>query len=239
MVTPLWFLDELAHAGSEHLDPGYVPGYDLKAGTDPADDLDVLRDLGLNESHTLVDLGAGTGTFALAAAPLCRRVIAVDVSPVMLAHLRQRAAPSGIENIECVQSGFLSYEHQGAPADFVYSRHALHHLPDFWKVIALARIAAMLKAGGIFYLRDLIFSFEPDEAGHAIEMWLANAPERAEQGWTRAELETHLCEEYSTFSWLLEPMIKHAGFAIQSVNHGALRVHSAYTCIKEYAASRG
>jgi ubiquinone/menaquinone biosynthesis C-methylase UbiE len=232
MVTPSWYFDELAHAGSEHLDPGYVPGYDHKAGTDPADDLDALRDLGLNETHTLVDLGAGTGTFALAAAPLCRHVIAVDVSPVMLAHMREKAARAEIENIECMQGGFLSYEPQGAPADFVYSRHALHHLPDFWKAVALARITAMLKTGGIFYLRDLVFSFEPDEAEHVIETWLAAAPEHAEQGWTRAELETHLREEYSTFSWLLEPMIEHAGFAIQSVNHGASRVHSAYTCIK-------
>ncbi len=232
MSTPSWFLDELAHAGSEHLDPGYAPEYDRKAGTNPADDLAVLRDLGLNETHTLVDLGAGTGAFALAAASLCRRVIAVDVSPVMLAQLRLKAAESGVKNIECVQRGFLSYEHQGAPADFVYSRHALHHLPDFWKAIALARIAAMLTTGGILYLRDLVFSFEPHEAERVIETWLASAPERSEQGWTRAELETHLREEYSTFSWLLEPMIEHAGFAIQSVNHGASRVHSAYTCIK-------
>jgi SAM-dependent methyltransferase len=150
----------------------------------------------------------------------------------MLAHMREKAARAEIENIECMQGGFLSYEHQGAPADFVYSRHALHHLPDFWKAVALARITAMLKTGGIFYLRDLVFSFEPDEAEHVIETWLAAAPEHAEQGWTRAELEMHLREEYSTFSWLLEPMIEHAGFAIQSVNHGASRVHSAYTCIK-------
>jgi len=232
MDTLSWFLDELAHAGSEHLDPGYVPGYDHKAGTDPADDLAVLRDLGLNETHTLVDLGAGTGTFALAAAPLCHRLIAVDISPVMLARLREKAAQAGIENIECVQRGFLSYEHQGAPADFVYSRHALHHLPDFWKVVALARVAGMLKVGGIFYLRDLVFSFEPDRAEHIIETWLGAAPERAEQGWTRAALETHPREEQSTFSWLPDAMIEHAGFAIQNVNHGASRVHSAYTCIK-------
>ena len=232
MARPSWFLDELAHAGSEHLDPGYVPVYDRKAETDPADDLDVLRDLGLNETHTLVDLGAGTGTFALAAAPLCRRVIVVDVSPVMLAQLRQRAAQLGIENIECVQGGFLSYDHQGAPVDFVYSRHALHHLPDFWKAVALARIATMLKTGGILYLRDLVYSFEPGEAARIIETWLANAPEHSEQGWTRAELETHLREEYSTFSWLLEPMIEQAGFSIQRINHGVSRVHSAYACIK-------
>jgi len=232
MARPSWFLDELAHAGSEHLDPGYVPVYDRKAETDPADDLDVLRDLGLNETHTLVDFGAGTGTFALAAAPLCRRVIAVDISPVMLMYLREKVTQSGIENIECVKVASLSYDHQGAPVDFVYSRHALHHLPDFWKAVALARIATMLKTGGILYLRDLVYSFEPGEAARIIETWLANAPEHSEQGWTRAELETHLREEYSTFSWLLEPMIEQAGFSIQRINHGVSRVHSAYTCIK-------
>lgn len=232
MARPSWFLDELAHAGSEHLDPGYVPVYDRKAETDPADDLDVLRDLGLNETHTLVDFGAGTGTFALAAAPLCRRVIAVDISPVMLMYLREKVTQSGIENIECVQGGFLSYDHQGAPVDFVYTRHTLHHLPDFWKAVALARIATMLKTGGILYLRDLVYSFEPGEAARIIETWLANAPEHSEQGWTRAELDTHLREEYSTFSWLLEPMIEQAGFSIQRINHGVSRVHSAYTCIK-------
>ena len=232
METPRWYLDELGHAGSEHLDTSYVPGYDRKAGTDPAEDLAVLRELGLNETHTLVDLGAGTGTFTLAAAPLCCRVVAVDVSPVMLTSLRQKAAQSGIGNIECVRHGFLSYEHQGELADFVYSRHALHHLPDFWKVIAIEHIAAILKPGGVFYLRDLIFSFEPHEAERVIESWLANAPEQAEYGWTRTELETHLREEHSTFSWLLEPMLQHAGFEIQHVQHGESRVHSAYTCIK-------
>lgn len=232
MATPSWYLDELAHAGGEHLDTAYVPGYDRKAGTDPAEDLALLRELGLSETHTLVDLGAGTGTFALAAAPFCHRVVAVDVSPVMLALLRQKAAQSGIENIEYVQRGFLAYEHQGDPADFVYSRHALHHLPDFWKALALVRIAALLKPGRVLYLRDLVFSFEPREAEGVIETWLAGAPERAEQGWTRAELETHLRQEYSTFSWLLEPMIERAGFKIQRVQHGASRVHSAYTCVK-------
>src|SRR5689334_8305812 len=108
METPSWFLNELSYAGPEHLDPNYVPGYDRKAGTDPLDDLAVLRTLGLNERQSLIDLGAGTGTFALAAAPYCRRVIAVDVSPVMLSLLREKAAQLGITNIDCVQRGFLS-----------------------------------------------------------------------------------------------------------------------------------
>jgi SAM-dependent methyltransferase len=233
MDTPTWVLDELTHAGHEHLDAHYVPQYDRKAGTDPAEDLALLRDLGLHATHTLVDLGAGTGTLALAAAPLCRRVVAVDVSPVMLSLLREKAARRGIENIKCVQQGFLTYAHQGDPADFVYSRHALHHLPDFWKALALQHIAAILRIGGVLYLRDLVFSCEPREITHVIDAWLACASPHPDRGWTRPELETHLREEYSTFSWLLEPMIERAGFEIQHAQHDASRVRSAYTCIKQ------
>jgi ubiquinone/menaquinone biosynthesis C-methylase UbiE len=231
MDTPRWFMDEVAHAGREHLDPTYVPTYDQKAGTDPREDLVLLQHLNLNQSHTLVDLGAGTGTFALAAAGLCRRVVAVDVSRDMLVVLREKLERSGIANVESVQGGFLSYDHHGEPADFVYSRHALHHLPDFWKAIALVRIAAILKPGGVLYLRDLVYSFNPDEAEAAIESWLRGASTDARSGWTRSELETHLREEYSTFNWLLEPMIERAGFTIQDGQHHA-SIYSAYTCIK-------
>ena len=231
MEAPGWFIDELGHAGDEHLDPTYVPDYDRKAGTDPQEDVERLQDLGLNPSHTLVDLGAGTGTFAVAAAPLCRRVVAVDVSREMLAVLREKLDVSRIGNVEIVQAGFLSYDHRGAPADFVYSRHALHHLPDFWKALALVRLAAILKPGGVLYLQDLVYSFDPDEAEHEIESWLARASARPESGWTRAELETHVREEYSTFSWLLEPMIERAGFAIRDARHDN-PIFSTYTCIK-------
>ena len=231
MGTPGWFLDELAHAGSEHLDPTYVPTYDQKAATDPAEDLALLQDFALNPSHTLVDLGAGTGTFTLAAAGLCRRVVAVDVSREMLAALQEKLERSGIANVEIVQGGFLSYDHQGEPADFVYSRHALHHLPDFWKAIALVRIAAILKPGGVLLLRDLVYAFDPGEAEAAIESWLAGAAADARRGWTRPELETHLREEYSTFTWLLEPMIERAGFTIRDAQHHA-SIYAAYTCVK-------
>lgn len=232
MTAPCWFPDEVAHAGSEHLDPGYVPGYDRKAGTDPTEDVGLLRDLGLNERHTLVDLGAGTGTFALAAAPFCGRVIAVDVSPVMLARLEQKAGEQGIANIECVLAGFLSYEHRGDPADVVYSRNALHHLPDFWKAIALRRIAGFLKPGGIFRLHDLVYSFDPDAAERVFEAWFEGAASNPEDGWTREELETHVREEFSTFSWLLEPMLERVGFELQHVAYSPAGVYSAYTCIR-------
>jgi hypothetical protein len=81
-------------------------------------------------------------------------------------------------------------------------------------------------------LRDLVYSFGPAEAAGVFGPWLRAAPARPESGWTRAELETHIREECSTFSWLLEPMLERAGFTIRDAQHAAGRVFSAYTCIK-------
>jgi len=88
---------------------------------------------------SVVDLGAGTRQFTLEAARLAGRVVAVDVSPVVLNHLRSKVETSKFTNVECVEAGFLTYQHQGRPADVVHSRLALHQLPGFWKSVALTR----------------------------------------------------------------------------------------------------
>lgn len=122
-------IDELAHAGPEHLDPSFVAGFDRKQGyPDAVEDLAVLREHGIGAASTVVDLAAGTGQFTLAAAPHVVR-LAVDISPAMLAMLR--AARAGLSNIECAQAGFLSYEHTGPPVDAVFTHNAPHQLSDF------------------------------------------------------------------------------------------------------------
>ena len=225
-------LREVELAGPEHLDPIYVAAYDRKAGFDPGEDLETLRARGLGASSTLIDFGAGTGTFALAAAARCKRVIAVDVSPAMVQTIRGRATAAGAPNVECVEAGFLAYRHTGDRPDFIYTRHALHHLPDFWKVIALSRMAALLAPGGVLFLRDLVFAFEPSEAEAGIERWLETGADRPEDGWTRVELETHVREEYSTFTWLLEPMLVRAGFEIAASEYGRAGAYAGYICVK-------
>jgi ubiquinone/menaquinone biosynthesis C-methylase UbiE len=230
MARQRWFPDELARAGPEHLDPSYVAGYERKAGFDPTDEVALLRELGLDKTHTLVDMGAGTGVLALAAAKVCRRVVAVDVSSAMLAVARDEADRRGVTNVELVQQGFLTYQHQGEPADFVYSRNALHHLPDFWKAIALERITAVLRPGGILRVHDIVYSFEPGEARNALEAWFARAAADPAEGWTRSELEEHVRDEHSTFSWLLEEMLERAGFEIREVRSRDA-VYAAYVCV--------
>lgn len=230
-VDEPWVIDELAYAGPEHLDAGFVAGYDRKQGTDPAAAIAALRRHGFGETSTLVDLGAGTGTLTLAAAPLCSEVVAVDVSPVMTAFLSDRAASAGLRNVRCVRAGFLSYQHAGPPADFVYTRNALHQLPDFWKAIALERIAAMLRTGGVLRVEDLIYDFKPSETGAVFAEWLDDAADDPALGYTREDFIEHIRMEHSTFRWLFEPLLAAAGFEIAEVSYRA-SVYGAYVCVK-------
>jgi SAM-dependent methyltransferase len=228
-VRPSWQLDERDHAGPEHLDAGYVAGYDAKAGVDAAEEVELLRRHGLGVETTLVDLGAGTGLIAVSAAPFAHRVVAVDPSPSMLDAAQRRAAEERIENVDFVEAGFLTYGHQGQKPQLVHSRNALHHLPDFWKGIALARVRELLAPGGTFVLRDLVYSFEPNEADERVAEWLAAASSSPAEGWTRAELEEHIRAENSTFSWLFEVLLEHAGFAIRETAHSS-GVYATYIC---------
>jgi ubiquinone/menaquinone biosynthesis C-methylase UbiE len=231
MAEP-WMLDELAHAGPEHLDQCFVAGFDRKQGNlDFSDDVDILRASGLGPAGTVVDIGAGTGRFALAVAPNAARVVVVDVSPAMLSVVRSRAEEAGFRNIECVQAGFLSYQHTGPDADAVYTRNALHQLPDFWKALALDRIARMLRPGRILRLHDLIFDCQPAEAGAVIDRWLKGATQNPADGYTREDYAEHLRTEFSTFRWLLEPMLDAAGFDILTSEYDR-SVYGAYTCLR-------
>ena len=63
--------------------------------------------------------------------------------------------------------------------------------------------------------------------------WLeTSSSARVEDGWTREELETHLREEYSTFTWLLEPMIERAGFEIVASDYGSVGAYASFVCEK-------
>jgi ubiquinone/menaquinone biosynthesis C-methylase UbiE len=210
-----------------------VARYDRKMDSGAADELAALQAAGLCEDATVIDLGAGTGQFTLAAAEAVRKVVAVDVSPAMLEHLRAKLRDRGVGNVECVEGGFLSYEHRSEPADLVYTRLALHHLPDFWKGMALVRMAEMLRPGGVLRLSDVVYGFDPAEAETWLEDWMSEmASDDLEGGWTRAELEEHVRDEHSTFTWLLEPMIERAGFAIEQVDYGDDRIFAHYRCVK-------
>jgi len=226
--TPGWLIDELSYAGRENLDAAHVARYDAKEDASAASEVALLMGLGVGRDSLVLEFGAGTGQFTVEIAPACARVIAVDISAPMLNQLQTKIARLGLKNVEIVRAGFLTYEHLGSPADIIYCRYALHHLPDFWKAVALIRLRRMLRPGGVLRLWDVVYHFAPAEAENRIEAWCATGGDTVEAQWSRAELEEHVREEHSTFSWLLEPMILRSGFEIVRAEHSDDGIFARY-----------
>jgi hypothetical protein len=76
----------------------------------------------------------------------------------------------------------------------------------------------MLRPQGILRLWDVVYHFTADDAEDRIEQWCATGS--TDDGeWSRAELEEHVRDENSTFTWLLEPMMLQAGFEIRDASY--------------------
>jgi ubiquinone/menaquinone biosynthesis C-methylase UbiE len=161
--------------------------------------------------HTVIEFGTGTGAFALRAAKSCAMVYAIDISSTMLAYAERKSKRLGINNLVFCQAGFLTYRHKASPADAIVTSTALHHLPDFWKSIALQRLHGMLKPGGHLYLADVIFS--NCQVQENIERWIAKL-EKIGGDKLRREVEAHISQEFSTFDWVIDGMLERAGFHI-------------------------
>ena len=99
----------------------------------------------------MADIGCGNGVLACEAALMGAKVDAIDISPAMLALAEIQARDRKVA-IRTQSAGLLSFAYKPNSYDLVVSEFALHHLPDFWKAVALARIFRALKPGGSFYL---------------------------------------------------------------------------------------
>ncbi|MEO3852046.1 methyltransferase domain-containing protein [Streptomyces sp. B8F3] len=221
---PAWLYREYEPVGVDLGSPAAVAAYDRHQGTDPDADDALLERLGVAAGTRLVDLACGTGSLVVQAACRGAEAHGVDVSEEMLAFARARAQRSSVR-AHWHRAGFLDYEHRAEPADVVTTKSALHQLPDFWKQRALLNAAGMLRPGGTFYLWDVVFSFEPSQAHQHLHRWINTAGHPEGQGFTRADFEAHIREEFSTYAWILEGMLQRAGFDIialesRSPTHG-------------------
>jgi len=230
---PRWFYDEMEHPGVDYSDPTQAEAYDHnheKFRNYQKDAEAIINRLGLGPQHTIIDMGAGTGAFALHAARHCKRVYAVDVSPAMLARCQTKAEAAGLKNIRFCHGGFLSYEHTSDPVDAVISVAVLHHLPDFWKLVGLRRVTDMLKTGGMFYLFDVVFPSDLQGYAAEFEHWIQAVEHTVGAPFAR-EVETHIREEYSTCAWIMEGLLERAGLRIKSAEYGD-SFGTTYLCIK-------
>lgn len=228
MLRP-WTFPEFEPVGVQLGSAEAVARFDRNQGTDAEADRDLLIRLGVTDDTEYVDLACGTGSMVVEAAAIGAHAHGVDVSKQMLRFAEQRAARRGVI-VTLHQDGLLSYRH-GRAADVITTKSALHQLPDFWKQVALTSISQYLRPGGLLYIWDLIFSFSAGEYESQIERLLDAHAAAAGDGFTRAEFETHIREEYSTYSWILEGMLDRAGFDVVSTDY-ATPTHGEIVCVR-------
>lgn len=227
-----WQYDEFAQIGTDYGSKAEVDVYDSSHADFrdiKAESIKVLDLLDIKGDDTIIDFGSGTGTFVIEASKRCAKVYAVDVSQAMLDCATAKAKKAGAANIVFHHAGFLTYEHHGSPVDAVVTTFAFHHLPDFWKGIALRRINEMMKPGGQLYMHDVII-----EESNALANIEALVQELSKAGGQRLQEDTerHFKEEYSTYDWVMDGLLTRAGFTIEEkrIEAGVL---GTYLCKKK------
>ena len=229
-----WQYDEMRFCGvkfdkeefAQKYDKHHQKFRDYKKETD-----ELIQLLAPGSQATVIDMGCGTGAFAIHAASYFRKIYAVDVSQAMIKCTIKKAQQANIDNIEFYHGGFLTYTHTDEPADAVVSKLALHHLPDFWKQIALRRLAKIIKPGGKLFLFDVVFSFDYRQYESYIPEYIQLMTERLGNE-MKQEIDTHFRQEYSTFDWIMEGMLEKAGFEINKADYKE-GFFATYLCTKK------
>jgi len=158
---------------------------------------DVVRLLGVRPGDVVVDLGAGTGHFLphlSAAAGAEGRVLALDVEPSMVEHMRQRVEREGLANVEPRRVAPDDPGLEAESVDRILIVDTWHHIEG--REAYAARLAAALRPSrcGATPSRILIVDFTADAPeGPPPAMRLSPEVVEAELGST--SLEVHRLEE--------------------------------------------
>jgi ubiquinone/menaquinone biosynthesis C-methylase UbiE len=109
----------------------------------------------VNKDDTVLDLGAGTGYFTLAVAPMLEtgKVIALDLSPEMLGSLIRSARKKRLTGrIEMVVGDATRTGLPDSSVDLIMSGNLLHELPN--PEAAVQEMARVLRPGGRVVIHD-------------------------------------------------------------------------------------
>jgi 2-polyprenyl-3-methyl-5-hydroxy-6-metoxy-1,4-benzoquinol methylase len=220
MLARDWYYNERRQIG---LDTAVAAIY----GT--ADDSDLraraaLTMLGVQRGWRVADIGCGNGVLACEAALIGAEVDAIDISPAML-RLAEIQARDRKVAVRTQSAGLLSFAYQPNSYDLIVSEFTLHHLPDFWKAVALSRIHSALKPGANFYLRDIVYVSMPDGSERDVGAWADFNTKNHD--FARDSVITHMRDEYSTFGWVMERLLTDVGFTLVSADYHA-PLHGTY-----------
>jgi cyclopropane fatty-acyl-phospholipid synthase-like methyltransferase len=118
-----------------------------------------LERIGDVTGMTFVDLGCGQGTLLIRAGAVAEKCIGVDISPRMCQIARGKADAAALSNVSVICATLSDWTAPPESIDVVWSRSAIHHLPDREKAALFRAIHQALRPGGRFLMEDLMFKF--------------------------------------------------------------------------------
>jgi ubiquinone/menaquinone biosynthesis C-methylase UbiE len=114
-----------------------------------------LRMLGLQEGMRFLDVAAGSGALSIPAGRLGAQVVAMDISPVMVARLNRRAHAEGLTNVRGQVMDAHALKLEEDTFDVAASQYGVMLLPDLPR--ALREMTRVTRPGG----KVLLISFGP------------------------------------------------------------------------------
>jgi len=118
-------------------------------------DLKLLIDAAeLTGTEQVLDIGCGAGHTALAAARRAASVVALDLTPEMIAVARRLAGEAGLDNISFREASATRLPFADRSFDVVTSRFSAHHFDD--AATAVREAARVLRPAGRFLLADTV-----------------------------------------------------------------------------------
>ncbi len=117
-----------------------------------------------------LDAATGAGHTAIKLAQHTKKVIAVDITPEMLAEAEAAAEQKGVTNIEYMLADIHDLDTFECQFDIVASRFAAHH---FFNIeLALKEMCRVLRPGGKLYILDcsVMDGEETEEAINRVEL---------------------------------------------------------------------
>ena len=161
---------------------------------------EVVAALRLRPTDAVADIGTGTGYFArrMARVVTAGSVVAVDIEPVLVDHVRSEAARLGLANLTAALGEPDDPKLGPKSVDVVLIVNTLHHIEA--RPAYLARLGAALRPGGRVVIVDYRMGKLPMGPPDAHKL----SPEQVEAEFTQAGYHKIASHDFLPYQYMLE-----------------------------------
>ena len=122
----------------------------------------VVDRLSLRPALEVLDVATGTGLLSRAISPCVKRVVAVDITPEMLAQGQSEADRLGITNVSFEQGAAEALPYPTASFDMVVTRFSVHHFKS--PEVVMREMCRVCRHGGTLVVIDIVSSEDEELA---------------------------------------------------------------------------